>query len=480
MTSIQSRSAVAKSQAVQAKKAPSDGWNSVPHVNQIWPNGADASYVNGPYNCGASVVAMVARGHGKKPNMTDAQLITHLAQGNTSEKGSTPDDVANMLKRAGVPNPGNSALGGPFDSGRVKDQLKKGRMLIAQVGVKDKKTGEVTSHYIVIKKKTADGKFVISDPLKKKSTIVSAGQLAKAVNGAPPFGGLMIPVGRPGGDLKPKDPPPPVMPQGPADPWAFQYPISLAAYRAQQPFQPYRSENGEIFYPDQNGQYSNQPPESINGRVGYEIQRDGFQSGNVARGYPAINAQQVFDPRQAAAAQRYGAQPYLAGQPSFGRGPAGYSMRDQFTSAQPRYPGMLGGFPPPAPAPKPVPKSTADKNAFTASDDEFKGVNGNFVAQSNTSVSDEKRVTLKVNYQRHGEQVEPPTKQMTPKRLSVKQYVGMLLRAKFRGKEGIDEKLARLELSPFEKDKKVMALIERWERRQGSIGKKLNTESYNG
>lgn len=466
MTSIQSRSAVAKSQAAQSKKASSDGWQYMPHVNQIFPRGADANYVNGPYNCGASVVAMVARGHGKKPNLTDAQLITHLARGNTTETGSTPDDVANMLKRAGVPVPGNSALGGPFDGSRVKDQLKKGRMLIAQVGVRDSKTGDVTSHYILIKKKTADGKFVISDPLKKKSTIVSAYQLAKAVDSAPPDGGMMIPVGRPGGDLKPETPQPPV-PQGPEDLWAFRYGMSLAAYRAQQPFQAYppASDNGETIY-------RQEPPPWAQPR--YEVQ-DGYAAHGAHRAYEA---------------QRFGVQPHGMDPRSvsgFDRSRAGYSMQDQFMGGVPSgYPQLMGGLQSPAPAAaapkpsKPVPKSKADKNAFVASDDEFKGVKGEFVAQSNTSAPKEKRVTLRVSYQRHGEQVEPPTKQMKPRWMSVERYADKLLRDKSLKKEGIEEKLARLELSPFKKDKEVMALIKQRERKQGGSGKKFNYESCVG
>lgn len=451
---VQNSSVAAKQQAAKVKQAPANGWKAMGHINQMWPKGSDPSYVNGAFNCAASSVAMLVRGWGKKPNLNDAQLITHLARGNTTDKGSTPDDVANMLKRVNIPMAGD-ALGGPFDSGRVKDHLKKGHMLIAQVGVVDKQTKEVSSHYVVIKKMTADGNFVISDPLKKKSTVVSPKQLARAVNKAPPDGGVMVPVGRPGGDLKPQTPPP-VDPAAPQDPWAFQYPMGLGAYRAMQPFQPYPPMMGEDPRTGANHAY----------RLGYEPgsdyqaqqfrMGDAFQAGNVQRPFESYGAQQGYG------AQRQGAQPYAG----YGQGPAGYSTRDQFTSAQPPKPS------------KPATKTRPDKDAFMASDDEFKGVKNTFVPLSGAPASGEKKPTLKVSYQRYGGKAERPDKQMTPKHLSVSGYAMRLLLAKAKGKEGIEEKLQRLELSPFKKDKAVMALIEKIERLQGGIGKKISIDPY--
>jgi hypothetical protein len=438
-----------QARAVQEKKDGKQGWGDMPHVNQLWPKGADKSqYVNGAYNCAAAVVAMLTRGHGKKPGLSDAQLITHLSRGNVTDKGSTPNDVAAMMERAGVPRM-KPALGGPFDSARVKDQLGKGRMLIAQVGVRDKQTKELSAHYVVIKKMTADGNFVISDPLKKKSTVVSPQQLAKAVNQTPPHGGVMIPVGRPGGDLKPETPPP-LHPQEAVDPWAFHYAQGPAALMRLQPFQAYPAD-----------------PRMDNGFTGDRI--EGRQAV-----YP-----NGFTPSSTGP---LGSQVQLHGRP-------GYSTQDQFM-ADPRRRmdfSLLGGVPsqpmlmPAEPRPaKPPPKSTTDKNAFLASDAEFKGVKKDFVPTDAGATSRKRggKPRVDISYSLLGDTLEPPKKPMTPRRLSAQQYGDMLLKAVDNKKKGMAERLARLELSPFKRDKEVMAYIEDLLRNQGGIGKKINVEYF--
>jgi len=434
---IQSHHGAVKSQSVQSKASKPSGWGGVRHINQLRPQGANADYVNAAFNCGPAAVAMVARGWGKKNHLSDAQLITHLARGNVTPEGTSPQGIASMMERANVPLAGK-ALAGRFDNGAVKDHLKKGHMLIAQVGITDKKTGEVSPHYVVVRKMTEDGKYVVSDPLKKKSSVVSPEQLAKAVNRAPPDGGVLIPVGRPGGDLKPSTPAPPA-PMGPVDPRAFMSPMGWQAYQARQPFQQYPTiravEGGN------DGLYERIP--SLD-----EVSR----------------------------------QPMGA--------PRGYSTQDQFTGATPQFVRGPDGLlqpatpQPAAPAPKPTKASKADKNAFSASDDEFVGVNGGFVdvpgaaaAPGKTGDKKNKDFRLDLSYQRHDSKVEKPTRPVTPLYRTVDGYAKSLLKAKAQGKKGIDELLARLELSPFGRDQKVMARIESLEKKQGGIGKRLNIES---
>ena len=183
---------------IQLPKAAtsSGGWKSIPHVNQLHPRGADASYVNGPYNCAAASVAMLALGAGKKTNLTPAQLITELSKGIGTRDGSTPQDVAQMLDRAGL-SLGGDALAGDYSETKVQDYLKQGNKIIAQVGVMDKDTKEMSAHYVVIRGIDAKGNYEISDPLRNHSTTVTPKQLREAVKNAPPDGGMLIPVAGP-------------------------------------------------------------------------------------------------------------------------------------------------------------------------------------------------------------------------------------------------------------------------------------------
>jgi hypothetical protein len=183
---------------IQLPKAEtsSGGWKHIPHVNQLHPRGADAHYVNGPYNCAAASVAMLALGAGKKTNLTPAQLITELSKGIGTREGSTPQDVAQMLDRAGL-SLGGDALAGDYSETALQDSLKQGNKIIAQVGVMDKDTKEMSAHYVVIRGIDAKGNYEISDPLRSHSTTVTPQQLREAVKHAPPDGGMLIPVAGP-------------------------------------------------------------------------------------------------------------------------------------------------------------------------------------------------------------------------------------------------------------------------------------------
>jgi hypothetical protein len=180
------------------------GWKPFLHIDQLRPRGAAQSgYVNGAYNCAPATVAMVARGWGRMGHLNDAQLVTALAEDIVTPKGTTPDGVAKMLERVSVPIAGPS-LAGRFDNDRVMARLRQGNMLIAQVALYDPKKDEVSSHYVLVRKLNPDGTYLISDPMRRKPYTVTPQQLGWAVNNAPPDGGVMIPIGRPGGDLKPR------------------------------------------------------------------------------------------------------------------------------------------------------------------------------------------------------------------------------------------------------------------------------------
>lgn len=177
------------------------GWGQMHHINQLNPKGADEDYKNALFNCGPAVVAMMARGHGKMKDLSDAQLVQQLGQGVVTEKGTTPEGIAQMMERADVPLAGD-ALGAGYTEQDVQDQLKQGHKLIAQVRSTNEKSLKDTAHYVVVEGMTRDGNYVISDPLARGPYVVKPEQLKEAVLKAPPDGGMLIPVAAPGEQLQ--------------------------------------------------------------------------------------------------------------------------------------------------------------------------------------------------------------------------------------------------------------------------------------
>jgi hypothetical protein len=174
------------------------GWKDLPHINQMNPRGAARGY-RGGHNCAPAVVAMVTRGYGNLPGMSDASLIEHLGKGLVGADGTTPLGLARMLARAGVPH-GGKALGCCYEDAEVRDQLHRGNTLIAQVRSFDPTTHTDSAHYVLIRGMTRDGNYVISDPLANRPYTVTPQQLKDAIKRAPPDGGMLIPIPKPGAD----------------------------------------------------------------------------------------------------------------------------------------------------------------------------------------------------------------------------------------------------------------------------------------
>jgi peptidase C39-like protein len=173
------------------------GWLNIPQINQLHPNGADKNYVNGAYNCGPAVVAMLARGSGHMSNLNDAQLINQLGKGIVTKDGTDPEGIEKMLKRADVPLAGE-AMGADYDDDDLNDHLDQGHKVIAQVRATDaSKVDKDDAHYVLIQGRTKDGNYTVSDPLASKSYVVTPQQLHEAVLKAPPDGGMLIPVAGP-------------------------------------------------------------------------------------------------------------------------------------------------------------------------------------------------------------------------------------------------------------------------------------------
>ncbi|WP_224369078.1 papain-like cysteine protease family protein [Hyalangium versicolor] len=176
--------------------AKNGGWKHIPHIEQLSPNGANEGYVNGELFCGPAVVAMLARGANRQPGMTDARLIQELSQDLVSPSGSTPEDLMTMLERVNL-HPGEKALSSTYKNSDVQRELSQGTKFIAQVEKVNPKTGESSAHYILVRGMTPDGNYRISDPLAKHPQEISPQKLRGLVGGAPPDGGLLIPVKQP-------------------------------------------------------------------------------------------------------------------------------------------------------------------------------------------------------------------------------------------------------------------------------------------
>lgn len=170
------------------------GWGNIPHINQLNPNGAQRGY-DGSKDCAPAVVAMLARAMGAGGNLSDADLIKQLGQGLVGPDGTTPRDVAPMLERAGLPIAGK-ALAGRYNNQDVAKHLQQGHTLIAQVEARDEH-GATSSHYVAVQGMTPEGNYIVSDPLANGPYELSPQQLRSRVRGAPPDGGMLIPVGTP-------------------------------------------------------------------------------------------------------------------------------------------------------------------------------------------------------------------------------------------------------------------------------------------
>jgi hypothetical protein len=128
--------------------------------------------------------------------LSDARLMQELAEGLVTRNGTSPNGLVKMLERVNIPLAG-PALGSAYSDADLQQHLRQGHKLMAQVEAINPKTGERSAHYILVKGMTPEGNYRISDPLAKGPQVVTPEQLHKRVSGAPPDGGLLIPVATP-------------------------------------------------------------------------------------------------------------------------------------------------------------------------------------------------------------------------------------------------------------------------------------------
>lgn len=417
------RSVTTESLPVQAFRP--DAPSPLPHINQLRPKGASSShYVNGPYNCAPAVVAMVARSWGKQGQLSDAQLINSLGKGVVTSKGTTPEGVAQMLGRIGVPLAGE-ALAGQYSDAALQQHLQQGNTLIAQVGVNDRATGQDSAHYVLIHKATADGNYVVSDPMANKPYVITPKQLREAVGRAPPDGGLLIPVG------------------GPGNASAAATASSLA---------------------------SGQP---VPAEMARTARTDAFVGASrTSRGTAETPLPSLLPPAPAARGEGATVLPSRAGAESL--------LQGLNTATLASTTGAFAGSPAAsAPLEAPVPA------AFSVPDNALEGIDTRFneaavagPALPLSTAEQHNLASLDISYGQGSVQAAPVKEQITSQEQNVEQISRELLSRKERKDPSLNGLLARLESSRFSKDQQVLERIKREDLRDPGIGKKTWIDSF--
>jgi hypothetical protein len=147
---------------------------------------------NGATWCGPAVGTTLARMIGSHKDTRNHDLFHQLREKHTTDEGTTPEKMIGMIRDVGGRVDGQIVAGG-FKDSELNDMFKRDAKVVAQIGVRDPKSGDVGSHWVIVSERSADGSFTVKDPLRGELKM-NARQLRDAVNLAPGLGGMLIPV----------------------------------------------------------------------------------------------------------------------------------------------------------------------------------------------------------------------------------------------------------------------------------------------
>jgi len=147
---------------------------------------------NGHTWCGPAVGTTLARMLGTHKDMRNHELLHQLVGKHTTREGTTPLEMARMVQGVGGKVDGQM-LAGRYGDNEVDAILQQDNKIVAQLGMRDEKSGKTASHWVIIHGKNADGSFAVKDPLKGEYNLRPE-QLREAMDRAPGLGGVMIPV----------------------------------------------------------------------------------------------------------------------------------------------------------------------------------------------------------------------------------------------------------------------------------------------
>ncbi|WP_434299154.1 hypothetical protein [Corallococcus exiguus] len=156
-------------------------------------------------NCGATAAAMLVRANGGGQGQTDAQLVQSLESRYSDSKGTTPDQMGQMLAGQGFEVTRGASQ---FDRDALNAALDSGKKAVALVDsnrIQPGASGDTSAgsaHWVEIDGKNAQGQYRIQDPASGSSYDVDLQHLTQAMNsGWDSFnGGGMLIVNPQGGD----------------------------------------------------------------------------------------------------------------------------------------------------------------------------------------------------------------------------------------------------------------------------------------
>jgi hypothetical protein len=453
-----SRNAIASRAEAPAPKDPP----KMHHINQLRPKGADKDYANGPFNCGPAVVAMLARQFGKAGHLNDAQLVSELGKGLVTRDGTSPEGIAQMMERADVPL-GGKALGAGYTDAQVKDNLLKGQKMIAQVRSSNPDNNKDAAHYVLVEGMTKDGNYVISDPLAKGPYVVSPRLLKDAVLNAPPDGGMLIPVANPA-DAKTAAP-------GTAAPGAVApgTPVQGAVAPGAVPV---GAANEAVSVPDMSMQTPSEAVASGRSVTG------SFRAIPRTMSNPNLGAIRGMDsfvgpmPTPTSAAENL-ARTQVLSAPGFMPTATPVTARTPSTTAAPLILSPNVG------------EKVSEAEAFTATEEAFKGVDTEFKETENKPsdsrlAQNDKRnnFNLDVRYGGGPSQNDEPKRAVTGDNHNLGDFIRNLLNLKSRGDEKAYKTLGQLENSTFAEDKQVLAEFKQSDKKDRGIGVKTRGDAF--
>ncbi|HZN93886.1 MAG TPA: C39 family peptidase [Myxococcales bacterium] len=163
----------------------------LPFIHQLDPAERPSQY-RGDANCGPAVMAMLGRARGYRNDISDAQLVQHLARvGGTTDQGTSGNGLIAMGQEMGLT--GRAAAGA--DLRFINGELAQGKPVVALGDYyalpPHTDPAQDSGHYLLIHSQDELGNYRVSDPAEEKVLVLSPETLAGFIR-ANPAGGFAL------------------------------------------------------------------------------------------------------------------------------------------------------------------------------------------------------------------------------------------------------------------------------------------------